>query len=63
MKKADQDIRLFDWGNSMYGGYYANYFDNDRGVIVGIHSDTLRELREQLREIGLKTETAKRFDN
>ena len=59
---------LLDWGKSMYGGYYANYFESTpskgywRGMVC-IHADTYKELCKKLAALGLKAERAKRFDN
>ena len=63
--------KLADWGKSMYGGYYANYYvceplSHGGFEIVdidGIHADTYRELRDVLALYGLKAVKARRFDN
>ena len=40
----DKEIQLLDWGASMYGGYFANFFYD--GEYTGEHGRTLKELRE-----------------
>ena len=49
------------WGLSMYGGYYAQVFIGEK--YTGIHTDTLRELRQRLAELGLMADKEYRFDN
>lgn len=53
--------RLMDWGQSMYGGYYATIVKEEK--VIGLHAEKLNELREELRTHGLKAETSKRRDN
>lgn len=40
--------RVMDWGSSMYGGYFANLIIDEK--VVGIHAETQRELRAQIKE-------------
>lgn len=61
LEKAMTERKLFDWGLSMYGGWYANLWID--GKYTGIHADTLKDLRKQLAELGLKTENWRRVDN
>lgn len=58
--------RLFDWGESMYGGYYAEAIGEDANKNckqISFHADTLRELRAQLAEYGLKATANRRVDH
>lgn len=57
---ADNNYRLLDWGKSMYGGYFANLYN---GEMLGIHTDTLKELRAELAKYGFKATPTKRYDN
>lgn len=48
MKKMESitiknDVQLLDYGKSMYGGWYLNYFD---GEFKGIRKNTLTELAQ-----------------
>ena len=43
--------RINSWGESMYGGYYAQAWINDK--YTGFHAETLKELRKQLAEVGI----------
>jgi hypothetical protein len=61
-RKVQAMARLVDWGFSMYGGYYANYF-NDNEELVYISAGKLSELRAALKEVGLKADNDHRFDN
>lgn len=58
-----RDDRLMDWGESMYGGYYATLIID--GKVVGLHAETQRELRNQITSYGVcsKLEKNKRRDN
>ena len=53
--------KLQDWGLSMYGGYYANLRIN--GKHTGIHTETYRELKQELAKYGLKPTKDRRWDN
>ncbi len=44
MHKTDE--KILDYGKSMYGGWYANYFLN--GKYSGKHAETLNELCSKL---------------
>jgi hypothetical protein len=46
-----------EWGKSMYGGWYANYFDNNTGRHDGEHADKLVEL---CNKIGLSANALRR---
>lgn len=56
-----EETRVLEWGQSMYGGWYANLLVN--GKVTGIHSEKLKELRTMLAELGLKAENSRRWDN
>ena len=47
----DKEIQLLDWGASMYGGYFANFFYDSE--YTGEHGRTLKELRGKLKEYGI----------
>lgn len=47
----NKELQLIDWGASMYGGYFANFFYD--GEYTGEHGRTLKELREKLKEYGI----------
>lgn len=53
--------KLEYWGLSMYGGYYANLWID--GEYTGIHVDTYKELKEELKKYGLKSTKDRRWDN
>ena len=54
--------RLSSWGYSMYGGYYAQVWIGEQWT--GFHATTLKELREQLTEVGItKLSKGLRWDN
>lgn len=57
------ESRVLDYGKSMYGGWYANYLIN--GNFDGVHGDTLREVKEKLKGLGLDVnlKNVHRFDN
>lgn len=53
---------IYDYGKSMYGGWYASLRVNNE--LVGLHTKTLEELCELVKEYGLEiTETTFRYDN
>lgn len=54
--------RLNSWGESMYGGYYAQVWVENK--YEGFHADKLKELKAQLKEIGVdKLDNNLRQDN
>lgn len=55
--------QLFNWGLSMYGGYYANYWSGSDGHYTGIHADSYRELKERAESLGMKLDKGRRSDN
>ena len=62
----DNNAVLWDWGQSMYGGYYAHVWtDTTPHGYTGIHENRLRDLRETLkRDYNITTlPTDKRRDN
>lgn len=59
--RGDDGARLWYWGESMYGGYYAEAWVIC--TLVGFHADTLRDLRVQLSRLGLKTSNRRRWDH
>ena len=53
---------IYDYGKSMYGGWYASLRVNNE--LVCLLTKTLEELRELVKEYGLEiTETTLRYDN
>lgn len=53
-----------EYGKSMYGGWYANWFDAVRGEWVGAHANTKKELTAELNVwLGSMWEYGRRFDN
>ena len=40
--------QIRDWGKSMYGGYYANWFDHETREHGGEHAKTQKELCAKL---------------
>ena len=44
MLRNSKNQDVMEWGKSMYGGWYANYFDNNTGRHDGEHADKLVEL-------------------
>lgn len=59
--KFNDDNKVFSWGLSMYGGYYANYFFN--GEYDGIHFEKKRDLVNWSREMGFDLSKDRRIDN
>lgn len=60
------NVRLMDWGSSMYGGYYASIIVSEENYdnIVGLHQKKLKDLKKELETYGLnKLESYKRRDN
>lgn len=57
-------IQIMDYGKSMYGGWYANFFDEKKGEHGGCHAETLKELCNEL-DISKKEliRNVRRFDN
>lgn len=55
--------RLSRWGKSMYGGYFADAYVNDK--FTSFHAETLKELKAQLAEAGVNDKLSKerRWDN
>lgn len=53
--------RVFDWGESMYGGYYAEVFYD--GEHKGLHEAKLGDLRKKAAELGLKLTKDRRVDH
>ena len=54
MKKQEADkTYLSRWGESMYGGYYADIWVDGKSICL--HADTQKELRRQLAEHGIPT--------
>lgn len=41
--------QITDYGKSMYGGWYANWFDHETGKLGGEHEKTLRDLCAKLK--------------
>lgn len=39
---------VVEYGKSMYGGWFANWFDYTRGERVGVHAETKKELAREL---------------
>lgn len=39
--------RMMDWGESMYGGYYATLIIDEK--VVGVHARTQKELKEEIK--------------
>lgn len=62
---SENRIKL--WGESMYGGYYADLNVVTEGVDthVCLHAETMRELRNQIESYGIKPILSKnrRLDN
>jgi hypothetical protein len=57
MLRNSKNQDVMEWGKSMYGGYYANYFDNNTGRHDGEHADKLVEL---CNKIGLSATALRR---
>lgn len=55
------DNRVYEWGKSMYMGYYAEVFYN--GEYKGLHEAKLGDLRKKAAELGLKLTTDRRSDH
>ncbi len=55
------ETRTSYWGESMYGGYYADAYIE--GKHVCFHADKLKDLKAQLQEHGLKLNKELRWDN
>ncbi len=54
--------RLSSWGLSMYGGYYAQVWIENK--YTGLHAEKLSELKKQLAELGItKLNKDLRYDN
>lgn len=56
--------RVLDWGESMYGGYYAHLLIDDK--LNGIHAETQKELKAKIKEIigeDVNLRTIWRIDN
>ena len=58
--KTDTGLQKVDYGQSMYGGWYFTYRD-ENGIFKGEHADTLAEL--QKRAEALRCSLAYREDN
>lgn len=55
---------ITEYGKSMYGGWYANYFDESKGEYNGISENTLHELcaKLQVSATALRNDVT-RYDN
>ena len=49
----------FEYGKSMYGGYYAQCLN----PVIAIRANTLKELKSKLTKLGMNVKLTKRFDN
>ena len=63
MPKNNDVNRLLDWGLSMYGGYYVNYWSADERKWTGFGADTYRELKAEAERLGMKLEKCRREDH
>lgn len=55
---------IHDYGKSMYGGWYANWFDSENGNYDGCRVNTLKELCEKLQiNRNELIKNVRRFDN
>lgn len=54
-------MEAFNWGASMYGGYYVNYWV-DNTHIKNVHFDLLRELQAWCKLNGITIPKWKRYD-
>ncbi len=50
-----------EWGKSMYGGYYINYFDNGR--YTGEHFEKLKDLKSWCIDNNITFKDVPRIDN
>lgn len=50
-----------EWGRSMYGGYYINYFDNGR--YTGEHFEKLKDLKSWCIDNNITFKDVPRIDN
>lgn len=55
-------MKITEYGQSMYGGWYANYITAD-GNYSGEHGRTLHELCEKLNTTVAEIRKARRYDN
>ena len=55
-------MKVVDYGKSMYGGWYANYI-NENNDYKGVHAPTLMELCSKLGIATTEIKKARRFDN
>lgn len=58
-----EDRHVMDYGQSMYGGWYATLVIN--GKTKSLHAETLRELKKQITENGVAAslKNVRRWDN
>lgn len=55
-------MRVFDWGRSMYGGWFVNYFTAS-GKYTGEHFNTYGSLATWAEENGIALSKIARNDN
>lgn len=55
-------MEIYNWGSSLYGGYYANYWIDETHMKCR-HFDKLKDLRKWCKENGMSLPNYKRHDS